>query len=86
MRSTLSEDNAGIRWTLFSNLEDLDNADDRALKSHLGSVVTSEGGADKDIVARIGKARGSFVKLAWVMLTKYLYIYVKSEPLMGILF
>jgi hypothetical protein len=27
MRSTLSEDNTGIRWTLFSKLEDLDYAD-----------------------------------------------------------
>lgn len=60
MRSTLSEDNTGIRWTIFSNLEDLDYADDLALQSHLGSVATSEGGADKDIVlGRLGKARGA---------------------------
>lgn len=119
MRSSLSEGNTGIRWTLFSHLEDLDYADDLALLSHLennmqdktsrlqqnaasiglninikktevmalncrvppdieingnhlkcsssftylGSTVTSEGGADKDIQSRIGKARGAFVKL-----------------------
>lgn len=119
MRSTFSEDYTGIRWTIFSNLEDIDYADDLALLSHLktqmqrktsnlqsnaskiglninikktevmslntksspkiqlngkdikstshfthlGSVGTSEGGADKDIVGRLGKARGAFVKL-----------------------
>jgi hypothetical protein len=35
MRSTLSEDNTGIRWTLLSKLEDLVYADDLALLSHL---------------------------------------------------
>ncbi|KAL5007014.1 hypothetical protein ScPMuIL_015820 [Solemya velum] len=119
MRSSLSDKNAGIRWTLFSYLEDLDHADDLALLSnlennmqdktsrlqqnaasiglninikktevmalncrvppdieingnhlkcsssftYLGSTVTSEGGVDKDIQSRIGKARGAFVKL-----------------------
>ncbi|XP_062618932.1 uncharacterized protein LOC134280533 [Saccostrea cucullata] len=113
MRSTLSDENTGIRWTFFNKLEDLDYADDLALLSHLetqmqrktsylqinaskielninikktevmslntksppkiqlnggdiknteyftylGSVVTSDGGADKDIISRLGKAR-----------------------------
>ena len=35
MRSTLKGENTGIRWTLISNLEDLDYADDLALLSHL---------------------------------------------------
>ena len=35
MRSSLGEGNTGIRWTLFTNLEDLDYADDLALMSHL---------------------------------------------------
>lgn len=34
MRSTFI-DNTGIRWTILSNLEDLDYADDLALLSHL---------------------------------------------------
>ena len=119
MRSSLSEGNTGIRWTLFTHLEDLDYADDLALLSHLeknmqdktirlqqnaasiglninikktvvmalncrvppdieingnhlecsssftylGSTVTFDGGADKDIQSRIGKARGAFLKL-----------------------
>ena len=119
MRSALSGNNTGIRWTLFTSLEDLDYADDLALLSHLethmqsktsklqsnaskiglninlkktevmslnmknqpkiqlneknientssftylGSIVTSDGGTDKDIKARLGKARGSFIKL-----------------------
>lgn len=35
MRSTLGEDNTGIRWTIFSNLEDLYYADDLVLLSHM---------------------------------------------------
>lgn len=35
MGSTLSEDNTARRWTICSNLEDLINADDLALLSHL---------------------------------------------------
>lgn len=31
--------------------------------TYLESVVTSEGGADKDIEGKLGKARGVFVKL-----------------------
>lgn len=34
MKSTLNGSNTGIRWTLFTNLEDLDYADDLALLSH----------------------------------------------------
>ncbi|XP_062615092.1 uncharacterized protein LOC134276790 [Saccostrea cucullata] len=119
MRSFLSDENTGIRWTFFSKPEELDYADDLAILSHLetqmqrkpsnlqinaskiglntnrkkteemslntksppkiqlngkdvkntayftylGSVVTSGGGDDKDIISRLGKARGSFIKL-----------------------
>lgn len=35
MQSTLNENNTGIRWTRFSNLEDLDYADDLASLTHL---------------------------------------------------
>ena len=31
--------------------------------TYLGSIVTSDGGADKDIKARLGKARGAFISL-----------------------
>lgn len=34
IRSTLIKDNKGIRWTLFSNQEDLDYADDQACQSN----------------------------------------------------
>ena len=119
MKSTLNGNNTGIRWTLFTNLEDLDYADDLALLSHLekhmqskttklqrnaekiglkintrktevmslntkqpariqvdgndlgntttftylGCIVTSDGGADKDIKTRLSKARGAFISL-----------------------
>jgi hypothetical protein len=39
MRSTLSEDNTGIRWTLFNIIEDLDYADDLVLLSHLDTSM-----------------------------------------------
>lgn len=35
MNTTISNNNTGIRWTLFNYLEDLDYADDLALLSHL---------------------------------------------------
>lgn len=35
MGSRFSEDNTGIMWTIFSNLEDLDYTDYIALLSHL---------------------------------------------------
>ena len=31
--------------------------------TYLGSIVTSDGGADKDIKARLSKARGAFINL-----------------------
>ena len=34
MRKTTEDTSRGIRWTLFSTLEDLDFADDLALLSH----------------------------------------------------
>ena len=37
--------------------------------TYLGSIVTSEGGADKDIRARIGKARTAFLKLRHIWKT-----------------
>lgn len=42
MVSTLSEDNTSIRWTIFSNLEDLDYADDLALLSYLETQMQRE--------------------------------------------
>ena len=116
MRQTTGDKNRGIRWNLFTNLEDLDFADDLALLSHththiqektnelntnakqvglkiskkktemmvlnipnprpvrvdetllpftdqfkyLGSNVTADGGANKDIIERLGKARNAF--------------------------
>ena len=117
MKSALSGNNTGIRWTLFTSLGDLGYADDVALLSHLekhmqsktsklqsnaekiglkintkktevmslntkqpariqvdgnnlsntftylGSIVTSDGGADKDIKARLSKAMGAFISL-----------------------
>jgi hypothetical protein len=111
MKSTLSGDNTGIRWTLYQScVKDLDNADDLVFLSHLekhmqsktsklqsntekiatkfnmkktevmslntkqtrihldgnnlsntsftylGSIVTPDGGADKDIKIRLSKA------------------------------
>lgn len=41
MKSTLIGDNTGIRWTLFTSLEDLDYADDLALLSHIEKHVQS---------------------------------------------
>ena len=116
MRQTTGDKNRGIRWNLFTNLEDLDFADDLALLSHththiqektnelntnakqvglkiskkktemmvlnipnprpirvdetllpftdqfkyLGSNVTTDGGANKDIIERLGKVRNAF--------------------------
>ncbi|KAK3764893.1 hypothetical protein RRG08_025414 [Elysia crispata] len=116
MRQTTGDKNRGIRWNLFTNLEDLDFADDLALLSHththiqektnelntnakqvglkiskkktemmvlnipnprpvrvdetllpftdqfkyLGSNVTADGGANKDIIERLGIARNAF--------------------------
>lgn len=42
MKSTLNSDNTGIRWTLFTSLEDLAYADDLALLSHLEKQMQSK--------------------------------------------
>ena len=119
MKTTTADRNNGIQWTLWSQLDDLDFADDLALLSHnhnqmqdktnhlsttsagtglmiskkktqlmkinttvdtpvtvggkpieeadsfvyLGSVVDKCGGTDRDVIARIGKARAAFVML-----------------------
>ena len=119
MKTTTTGRNNGIQWTLWTQLDDLDFADDLALLSHnhsqmhdkttllettsagtglkinrkktelmkmnttanapitvggepirevesfvyLGSVVDHQGGTDRDVTARIGKARAAFVTL-----------------------
>ena len=118
MKITATGRNNGIQWTLWTQLDDLDFADDLALLSHnhsqmqdkttllettsagtglkinrkktelmkinttantpvtaeepirevesfvyLGSVVDQQGGTDRDVTARIGKARAAFVML-----------------------
>ena len=119
MKRTVQNSNTGIRWTLLSNLEDIDYADDLALFSHtehhmqsktsdlqrnssllglkinirktellslntreppnielngqpisctssftyLGSIVTSDGGAEQEVKTRLGKARSAFQRL-----------------------
>ena len=119
MRTTTEQRKNGIRWTLWTQLDDLDFADDLALLSHsyhqmqdkintlietssqvglnihegktknirinttttepitlgdtmleevesftyLGSIISSQGGTDADVKARIGKARTSFLLL-----------------------
>ena len=115
MKTTTTGRNNGIQWTLWTQPDDLDFADDLALLSHnhsqmqdkttllettsagtglkinrkktelmkmnttanapitvggepirevyLGSVVDHQGGTDRDVTARIGKARAAFVML-----------------------
>ena len=119
MKTTTSGRNNGIQWTLWTQLDDLDFADDLALLSHslsqmqdktncletilagtglkinkkktelmkinstahtpvtvrgepirkvdsffyLGSAIDRQGGTDRDVTARIGKARAAFVML-----------------------
>ena len=119
MKTTTTGRNNGIQWTLWTQLDDLNFADDLALLSHnhsqmqdkttllettsagtglkinrkktelmklnttanapitvggepirevesfvyLGSVVDHQGGTDRDVTARIGKARAAFVML-----------------------
>ena len=126
MKTTTTGRNNGIQWTLWTQLDDLDFADDLALLSHnhnqmqdkttrletmsartelkintketelmkinttantpvtvggkpikevesfvyLGSVVDKQGGTDRDVAARIGKARGAFVMLKNIWASK----------------
>ena len=119
MKTTTTGRNNGIQWTFWTQLDDLDFADDLALLSHshrqmqdkttllettsagtglkinrkktelmkmnttanvpitvggepirevesfvyLGSVVDHQGGTDRDVTARLGKARAAFVML-----------------------
>ena len=120
MKITTTGRNNSIQWTLWTQLDDLDSADDLALLSHnhgqmqdkttflettssgtglkinrklmkmnttantpvtvggepirdvesfvyLGSVVDHQGGTDRDVTARIGKARAAFtmLKIIW---------------------
>ena len=123
MKTTTTGRNNGIQWTLMTQLDDLDFADDLALLSHnhnqmqdkttrletlsaqtglkinqkktelmkinttsnaqitvggepikevesfvyLGSVIDKQGGTDKDVTARIGKARTAFVLLRKIL-------------------
>ena len=126
MKTTTAGRSNGIQWTLWTQLDDLDFADDLALLSHnheqmqdkttrlettsggiglkvnkkktelmkintavntpvtvdgkplrevdsfvyLGSVIDSQGGTDRDITARIGKARAAFVMLKNIWASK----------------
>ena len=135
MRKTTANKNYGIQWTLTSQLNDLDFADDIALVSHnrtqmqqktklmastassaglyintektktlrintvcqesilvndkqienvdnfvyLGSVVTVDGGADQDILARVGKARTAFMMLKNIWSAKYISLKTKLK-------
>ena len=119
MRTTLTEGNTGLRWTLYTTLDDTNYADDLAILSHtedhmqkktrkleenarmvglninakktklmyinterlsvifvegkqmdtvdsfnyLGSCITTEDGAERDIKVRIGKAKSAFIRL-----------------------
>ena len=126
MKTVTAGRNNGIQWTLWTQLDDLDFADDIALLSHncrqmqdkttrleatsagtglkinkrktelmkinvtattpvtvggepirevesfvyLGSTVSQQGGTDRDVTARIGKARAAFVMLRNVWTSK----------------
>ena len=126
MKTTTTGRNNGIQWTLWTQLDDLDFADDLALLSHnrnqmqdkttrlaatsmstglkihrgktellkintsaqepvtvcgepikevqsftyLGSVVDKQGGTDRDVVSRIGKARAAFIMLKNIWASK----------------
>ena len=133
MKITTEGRNNGIQWTLTTQLDDLDFADDLALLSHnhrqmqektsrlettsartglrinkkktevmrinatvnapitvngepvkevesfvyLGSVIDKQGGTDRDVAARIGKARGAFVTLKNIWAAKEINIKTK---------
>nr|KAG5713381.1 hypothetical protein BaRGS_024929 [Batillaria attramentaria] len=133
MKTTTAGRKNGIQWTLWTQLDDLDFADDLALLSHshgqmqdkttcleatsagtglkinrrkielmkisttantpvtvggepimevesfvyLGSVVDGQGGTDRDVTARIGKARAAMVMLKNVRASKVVSIRTK---------
>ena len=54
MRSTLNGNNTGIRWTLLTNLEDLDYADDLALLSHLETHMQDKTTKLQENASKIG--------------------------------
>ena len=126
MKTTTANTSNGIQWTMGTQLDDLDFADDLALLSHshnqmqdkttrletisagtglrinkkktelmkiytttdtpvivdgepikevesfvyLGSIIDEKGGTDRDVSARIGKARGAFVMLKKIWSSK----------------
>ena len=133
MKTTTTGRNNGIQWTLWTQLDDIDFADDLALLSHnhnqmqdkttrlettsgstglkisrkktelmkinttvstpvtvggepirevdsfvyLGSIVDKQGGTDRDVTARIGKARGAFVILKNIWTSKQISMRTK---------
>ena len=133
MKSTTTGRNNGIQWTLWTQLDDLDFADDLALLSHnhtqmqektthlestsagtglkinrkktelmrmnttvstpvtvggdiiretetfvyLGSVFDKQGGTDRDVKARIGKARAAFAMLKNIWASREIKIRTK---------
>ena len=133
MKTTTMDRRNGIQWRLWTQLDDLDFADDLALLSHnhsqmqdktthleatsagtglkinrkktelmkinttantpitvsgepirevesfvyLGSVVDKQGGTDRDVTARIGKARGAFVMLKNIWASKQISMVTK---------
>nr|KAG5688542.1 hypothetical protein BaRGS_010177 [Batillaria attramentaria] len=133
MKTTTTGRKNGIQWTLWTQLDDLDFADDLALLSHshsqmqdkttcleatsagtglkinrrktelmkinttantpvtvggesirevesfvyLGSVVDGQGGTDRDVTARIGKARAAMVMLKNIWASKVVSIRTK---------
>ncbi|OOY36395.1 hypothetical protein BOV89_12810 [Solemya velum gill symbiont] len=133
MKTTTTGKNNGIQWTPWTQLDDLDFADDLALLSHnhsqmqdkttrleaasaetglrinrkkselmkmnttantpvtvsglairevksfvyLGSVINQQGGTDRDVTARIGKARAAFVILKNIWTSKEIHTRTK---------
>ncbi|GFR71314.1 endonuclease-reverse transcriptase [Elysia marginata] len=54
MRQTTEDQNRGIRWNLFTNLEDLDFADDLALLSHTHHHIQEKTGRLNTCAKQIG--------------------------------
>lgn len=137
MKTTTTSRNNGKQWTLWTQLDDLDFADDLALLSHnhkqmqdkttrlettsartglkinikktelvkinttantpvtvggepikevesfvyWGTVVDKQGGMDRDVEARIGKARGAFDMLKNISTSKAIYTRTKLRIL-----